>query len=68
MVIGGVLVAGGDAVPADESPIHDLREWRWSSRRGSRGDVVNDLFVLYQVDDRGQFIVKKQQPSGEAIP
>jgi len=33
----------------------------------SRGDVVNDLYGVYQVDDQGRFILKRQLQHGDFI-
>ncbi len=80
LLAGNALLALSESIQevrsADAPKVSDYLHRRYFKKSGltgeiffnSRGDVVNDLYVLYQVDEQGRFLLKKQFSSGDFIP
>ncbi|SEM23042.1 amino acid/amide ABC transporter substrate-binding protein, HAAT family [Syntrophus gentianae] len=80
LLAGNALLALSESIQAiqsaDASKVSDYLHRRYFKKSGltgeiffnTRGDVVNDLYVLYQVDKEGRFLLKKQVSSGDLIP
>ncbi|OPY88833.1 MAG: hypothetical protein A4E72_01273 [Syntrophus sp. PtaU1.Bin208] len=77
LLAGNALLAISESIQeirsVDSSKAADYLHHRYFKKFGltgeiffnSRGDVVNDLYVLYQVDNQGRFLLKKPFSAGD---